>query len=511
MSNNRIENASRNIAVGIISNIILMLMPFVNRTVIIYTLGAEYTGLGSLFSSVLCVLSITELGFNAAIVYSMYSPIAKKDYSAVQKLVALYRHVYKIVGIIITVLGISLLPFLRYLINGDIPANINLYILYILFLIDTVLGYYLFAYKESVIIASQRQDISYLIRTGCRVGQYTLQFIFLLLARNYYVYVILGIVGTLITNLLLAVVSDTMFPEYKIKNIERAHLTKDMKRQMTALLINRICSVTRNSLDSIIISSYFGLVVVAIYNNYYYIMNAVYTILLSIGHSITAVVGNSLVLETSEKNHKDLINLSFMNTWITGLAVICMVCLYQPFMQIWVGEALMLSDYNMILFGVYFYVLCMCTIRNQYITASGTQEHYKTGYILQLIGNIVLNIVLGKLWGITGIILATIITTFFIDFLYMTSVLFKTYFKDFSGLAFILKNMKWLLEVIVVASVTLFITSMVHVGNWLGLIIRLIISIIIPNVFFWLLWRKTNEYQYGKSAISKVLIKFTRK
>lgn len=511
MNNNRLEKASRNIAVGMISNIILMLMPFVNRTVIIYTLGVEYTGLGSLFSSVLTVLSITELGFNAAIVYSMYSPIAKKDYSAVQKLVALYRYVYKLVGICITILGIVLLPFLRYFINGDIPSSINLYVLYILFLLDTVLGYFLFAYKESVIIASQRQDISYLIRTGCRVGQYILQFAFLLFTHNYYIYVIVGIVGTLLTNILLGIVSDTMYPEYIIKSKERAHLTKDMKRQMTALLINRICSVTRNSLDSIIISSYFGLVVVAIYNNYYYIMNAVYTILLSIGHSITAVVGNSLVLETSEKNHKDLINLSFMNTWFTGLAVICMVCLYQPFMQIWVGNSLMLSNYNMVLFCVYFYVLCMCTIRNQYITASGTQEHYKTGYILQLIGNIVLNIVLGKLWGITGIILATIITTFFIDFLYMTCVLFKTYFRDFSGLEYILKNMKWLLEIIAVAFITYFISSRINIGNWLGLIVKLIISFSISNVFFWALWRKSSEFQYGKSAISKILVKFLRK
>ena len=153
------RNASRNIAWGIIERIFSILLPFITRTILIKILGAEYLGLNSLFTSILSVLSISELGIGTAIVFSMYKPIAEDDKDTICALLNIYRKIYIAIGSVILILGLAILPFLPKLIKGDVPADVNLYILYGIHLFDTVIGYYLFSYKAAIFSAHQRNDL----------------------------------------------------------------------------------------------------------------------------------------------------------------------------------------------------------------------------------------------------------------------------------------------------------------------------------------------------------------
>ena len=126
----RTKNSAKNIISGFIMRIISMLMPFIIRTLIIKKLGVDYLGLNSLFSSILQVLSLSELGFATAVAYSMYKPIAEDNKELICALLNLIKKIYRVVGIIILILGIAVMPFLTYLIEGDYPQDINLYILY---------------------------------------------------------------------------------------------------------------------------------------------------------------------------------------------------------------------------------------------------------------------------------------------------------------------------------------------------------------------------------------------
>ena len=112
----RTKNAKRNIAFGIINKIVTLFLPFIIRMVMIREIGAEYLGLSSLFSSILQVLNITEFGFSSAVVYSMYKPIADDDNETLCAILNFYRKIYFVIGLIITVLGLIILPFLKFFI-----------------------------------------------------------------------------------------------------------------------------------------------------------------------------------------------------------------------------------------------------------------------------------------------------------------------------------------------------------------------------------------------------------
>ena len=162
----RTLNAKRNMLASLINRIVSMLLPFVTRTIFIYSLGSLYLGLNSIFSSVLSVLSLAELGVGTAMVYSMYKPIANGDAETVCALLNLYRKIYRIIGAVILVLGLAFTPFLPHIIKGAVPADINLYVLYFINLFSTVVSYFLFAYKNSLLTASQRMDVISHIDTG---------------------------------------------------------------------------------------------------------------------------------------------------------------------------------------------------------------------------------------------------------------------------------------------------------------------------------------------------------
>ena len=454
MGDSRTKNTSRNIAAGLVNRFSTILLTFINRTIILYLLGAEFTGLNSLFTSILGVLSIAELGFDVAIIQSMYKPIAEGDKDKVCELLTLYRKAYYVVGTIILGLGLVLIPFLPMMINGEIPDSINLYLLYILYLMNSVISYFMFAYKESLLLAHQRRDVSHLIRTVFLTIKQIVQAVVLLVFRQFYAYLLMEIVFTILTNLWISKETNQRYPEYQPIAGKKVKMSEDIKKQLKGLVVGNVCDKARNSLDSIILSAFLGLTVVAIYNNYYYIYSAIYGTMLVICNSMGASVGNSIVTETVEKNYEHLNKFSFIVAWISGWLAICMLCVYQPFMELWAGKDLMLSDFNMMLLCLYFYAINMNNIRNQYVSGTGIWWEIRNSNIGEAVANIALNIILGKLFGITGIIAATIITILVFNFFWRTKILFKTYFKGMSLKKFLWNHCYWLVSTALAAIVT---------------------------------------------------------
>ena len=233
MKLNKTKNTIRNLICGIINKLAITIIPFIIRTVIIKKLGSEYLGLSSLFTSILQILNLTELGFSSAIVYSMYKPIANNDKTTVCALLKLYKKIYSFIGIIILILGLMLLPFLNRLINGDVPNDINIYILYLIYLINTVLSYFLFAYKTSLLNAFQRNDIISNVNTVLHIIQSIAQLILLLVYKNYYLYVIIQPIITIFNNLICAIVVRKKYPEYKPEGKVNKEIKKDLRKKVT--------------------------------------------------------------------------------------------------------------------------------------------------------------------------------------------------------------------------------------------------------------------------------------
>ena len=498
------KNARRNILFGILNKVITMFLPFVVRSVIIYALSAEYLGLNSLFSSILQVLNLTELGFSSAIVYSMYKPIAENDDETICALLNFYRKIYFIIGCVVLSLGLLLLPFLDKLINGDVPDNINIYILYLCYLVNTVLSYMMFAYRSSLLNAHQRTDIISNINTITLGSMYFLQIIVLIATKNYYTYVLMMPAFTILNNLIVAAVSRKYYPQYECKGKLDSTLISGIKKQTAGLMVNKICAVSRNSLDNIFVSTFLGLAATAMYGNYYYIMNAIIAILMVVSNGLLAGVGNSIVTEPPEKNYSDLNKINFVYMWFAGWCTICLICLYQPFMKLWVGEKLMFPNVVAIAFGIYFYALEMGVVRGVYSDAAGLWWENRYRAIVETIANLILNYILVKCFGILGIIVATLISLLVINFGFGSQIVFKYYFKNKKLHEYFIYQMYYAFVTLVLGGATYYIVNSIKTDGVVGLALKFLICCCVPNILYVLAYHKTNEYKIAMPWILKI-------
>lgn len=503
-TNSRIKNTSRNIASGIVNRLVAILLPFINRTALLWLLGAEFTGLNGLFSSILQVLNIAELGFHTAVVYSLYEPIAKKNEEEINEKLALLRTVYHYVGLVVFGLGAAIMPFLPRLIKGSYPDGINLYGIFALYLLNSGISYFLFAYKETLLIADQRQDIANNIRTLVNILKNILELSAILLFRNIYAFVVVAIFGTVLTNLLINRVVTQRYPFLKEVRC-KISIPPEMRRRVSGLLIDRICDTFRNSFDSTIISATLGLVAIAIYGNYYYIYSALYGIMLVVCNAMGASVGNSIVIRGEKENYENMLDFSMIFSWILGWSAITMACLYQPFMFLWAGESMMLPVSDMLLFVLYYYIINMNNIRNQYVSGTGIWWELKHSYLLEAFANLTLNIILGKLLGITGVLLATIITIFLFNYLQRNRVLFKYYFRNESIGVFYRQQFFYLGAACVALALTYFLCIRISPAYTAASIaVRLFVCLVVPNLVFAAVYRLSSRWNSSVSFLRRV-------
>lgn len=501
----RTKNTARNMLWGLIEKLLQLVLPFVTRTLILKLIGEQYLGLNSLFTSIISVLNLADLGFGTAITFSMYKPIADNDEHKLCALLGYYKTIYRVIGGIVLGVGIAIMPFLKHLITGEVPNDINLYLLYSIYLLNTVLSYWLFAYKKSLIHAYHRDDVSTKISVSLLILQYGLQIGLLFLFDNYYLYILILPVITLFNNILTAIVAKKMFPSLicrgKVDEITR----KDIKRRVGGAFIGKFCGVTRNSLDSIFISSFFGLTLVAIYGNYYYILTAVHGLLTIVTVAMASGVGNSIAKESVEKNYQDFENFTFLYSWISGWFACCLLCLYQPFMQIWVGEDLMFSSSIMILFPIYLYVMAASDIKNVYYTACGLWWEGRWRAALEFGLNLILNYFGAKYLGVAGIMLATIITMIGVNFIYGTQILFKYYFSKQKLSKYLLKQLLYLAVTSLMAISTYFVCSLLPKSGILYFFLKGIICIILPNLFYFLVYFKTGIFRRAMALFKNLI------
>ena len=495
----RIKNTRRIILTGFASKVLNTVLPFINRTVIIWLLGAEFTGLSGLFSSILQVLSLTEFGFSMTVAYSLYKPLAEDNKKEINKIMTMLRKVYIIVGTSIITLGLLTMPFLKYLIKGEYPDTINLYVLFLLYLVNSGISYFLFAYKGVLLSADQRHDITTKVNTAITLLVNVLQIAVLLIFKNFYLYVLMTIVGSVTSNLIINRIANKRYPYLKVLP-GKLEIPSEIRKQIGGLMINRLSNVSRNSFDSLVISGTLGLVATAQYGNYYSIYAAVFGLVGIISGSMTASVGNSIALKSVHDNYENLLDFSLLYSWITGWCAVTMACLYQPFMKLWVGEDLMLPTYDMFLFVAYFYLINMNHMRNEYILGNPIWWKLKGAYLAEAIGNLVLNIVLGKMFGITGVIIATIVTIFFCNYLMCNSVLFKTYFKDESIRVFYRQQFYYLAVVTAVTGIVYFVCKGIDF-----IVIRALICIVVPNCLFVAFFLPCSRWKSSMQLVKRII------
>lgn len=483
-----------------------IIFPFIIRTILIYTLGVQYVGINGLFSSILQVLSLADLGFSSAIVYSMYRPIAIGDKKYLNALLMFYRKVYRIIGIVILILGLVILPFMKYLIKGTYPNDINIYIIYLIFLFNTTISYFLFAYKKAILIAHQRKDIMDRIIIGVRSTLNILQIVVLLSTKNYYLYIIIMPVITIVDNILCSRQATKIYPDLLCKGeIEKEEKVKIIEK-VKGLLVYKIVGVTRNALDNIFLSAFLGITTVGKYANYFLIMTSIRGFMDVITTSMSASIGNSVATESVDKNYNDLNIFTFLYAWICGWCTVCLYVLYQPFMILWVGKENLFPMPVVAAFSIYFYVWTAGDIRSQYTDACGLWWKEKNRSIVEAIFNIILNYCLVKIWGVFGIIIATAISIGIIGIPWCSKIIFDNYFKNKNVVKFLAYHMFYAIVTIIVVCFTYTIASFIEINGINGFIIKGIICLFVPNICYLTIYFKSKYFKESLEFIKTKLL-----
>ncbi len=500
----RTKNAVRSITAGFGLRIYQTVVPFLMRTVMIHCLGVEYLGLNSLFSSILHILNLAELGVGVAMVFSMYKPVAEEDIPQICALMRLYRRYYRLIGLFIGAAGLALTPFIPHLISGEVPAGINVYVLYLLNLGATVVSYWLFAYRNCLLSAYQRRDVSSLITILTSAVQNVLQLFILLWMKDYYLYVIVLLLGTALNNVVTGLVTMRMFPQCRPEGELAPAEKQQINGKIRDLFTAKLGAVVLNYADTIVMSAFLGLTVLAVYQNYYFILSAVLAVIEMMIGSITAGLGNSFVTESREKNYRDLLKFTFLFLWMTGICVCCFLGLYQPFMEIWMGAELMLPFGLVICFAVYFYVYTLNRLLSIYKDAAGLWHQDRFNPLTCAAVNLALNLLLVKPLGLYGVQLATIVVLGGISIPWQLHNLFTLFFERGQFGRFARLIGKFLLLTAASGICTALICSQIRLGLWPTLLVCMAICLIVSNVLFLIFLRRDEQFRPAVQFVDRL-------
>lgn len=503
----RTKNAGRNVFFGSILKIYQLLVPFMMRTIMIYQMGIEYAGLNNLFTSIFQVLNLAELGIGAALTVSMYKPIAEDDSEEICALLRLYRTCFNVIGAVVLWLGVMCLPFLPQLISGDIPDSLNLHILYMLYLLNTVLSYWLFSYKKSLLYAHQRNDINSKILILTNTFQYVGQAFVLLIVKNYYLYLLLAIISQILNNSISAVVVNRIYPQYKpYGKLEKA-VTDEIKKKVQGLITNKIGGVILRSADSIVVSAFLGLTTLAIYQNYYFILTAIISIISVVFDACVAGIGNSILIENDNKNFRDFRTLTFITCWLAAICCSCFLVLFQPFISMWVGREYLMEYPLVICMVVYFFIYEIDSLIGTFKDAAGLWYQDRFRPLITAMVNLILNIILVRYMGLYGVLLSTVISMVVIGIPWLIHNVFNSIFKGNSIGDYVIYLLKFAILTIIGCVLS------VLISNWLGdtvcsFILKAVVAVIIQNIVIVPFYVNSDEFKRAFNIGKRFLKKF---
>lgn len=480
----RTQNVKRNISYGMIERAVAILTAFIVNTVLIKRLGIEYGGLTNSLKSVSNILLFGNFGFEAAVVSSMYKAFSEEDSGTIVAYTSFLKQVYRIIGCILIAACFIAIPFLNQSIHTALPVNIS--VCFLMFISDGIIKYFISGYLWAVPTADQRGNMLSAFGALMSVIKCVLQCIAILSTGNYYMFAFAVPMIAVCQNILIY---KRVMSEYPYLKTVKGTLTSDQKKDLfwkiKGLFFANLANKTRNEMDTTCISIFIGLAAAGVYGNYIQVFAGLNAVLHIINNALIPSVGNSIATETVEKNHADMKRLDKTYIAISGLATVCLLCLYQPFMYMWMGGNLTLQNKDVFMLVIYFYLLKLGDMRYVYYQAAGLWHYGRYFAIAETITNIILNVILCKYFGVFGIIAATTISVFFLNYIACPIILYKRYFKNGKLLSFYTDHIKYSMPVLASAIISWFICQRIpyYAFSVQGVIIWIIKGLICTVIY----------------------------
>ena len=499
-----------NMFTNVFGQALITILGFVTRTVFIYTLGRNYLGISSLFENVLQVLSITDLGLESAVVYSLYKPLQEKDDRLIASIMSLYKKAYRVIGSVILLAGVCLVPVIPYFTRTS-TASVNMMVVYLLYLLQTASSYLLFSYRRTIYFADQRDykasAISYIIRLVSVLAQIVWLLVMQEHAAGYYGYLIICVGMTIATNVTIGFKAGRDYPCICEKKSEKLppQVLHIIKKNVVGTAFYKICGVITNSTDNLLISAMVNLDTVGMYSHYVLISGYVKLYLTKVFDAITASVGNLTV--TASKEHSEFVFkcLCVANTWFYGFCGVALFSLINPFIgTVWLRNSDFVLPYTTV-FLVFLNVI-MEGIQHSitsYLSACGLYWKCKVRSVAAIVLNLVISIVLGKLIGLNGILLGTSMSYLVTMGWYDPWLLYREVFKKPVMGYFA----RYALRLALVIGVGLGLNELCCLlpETLAFFAVRVLIVLVVPNALFFLIYFRTKEFAYMKDALKRTV------
>ncbi len=517
-SKSRIKNSFLNLVTGLGGKLLTTVLDFIVRTVFIHTLGTNYLGINGLFTNILSMLSLANLGIGTAIVYRMYKPLAEQDEQRVRVLLKFYKLAYKLIGTIIFVLGLALIPFLKYLIKdydtlGE--KGINATVLFLMFLFNSASSYWFLAYRTSVVSANQENYILLLINYLAHIVSCVVKILVLLFVEDFIVYTGMSILISIVFSVVSGIVAKKRYPQFFVKekeSLDRKEIS-DMLKDCGALFVYKANSVIINACDNLVLGAIIGLQVVGLYSNYLLFHTTCTSFFNMLVASYKASLGNLYATENEETKIKFFYITLFtivvvMGTFGVGIAVCA-----DEVVQTWVGNDYVIPQPLSILIGIEMYFGGLLDGLGQVRHVSGIFRQMWFRPFISMSVNVVVSVALAQYMGIYGVIIGTICAYVLTNYLIDPHLIFKYAFNSHGSVwVYYKKTVLYLIILAAICALDMLFCNHVFVGHgWFSVIVHVIFTgLSVPAVFALLFW-KTDECRYLVNMTTNALKKVSRK
>lgn len=480
------------------------IFPFISRTVFIYVLGEAYLGINGLFSSILSVLSLAELGIGNVVIFSLYKPLAENDTERLSSYIAFYKTVYRLIAAVVFAVGMALVPFIPHLVK--LPENIDhLYLYYILYVINSALSY-LYVYKTSIINADQKQYVVSIYTTVAMALMHIAQCVVLIIFRNFTAYLVIQVIFTFAQNYALSRKADKL---YKLDYKAAVPLSKAEKKEILgktkAMLSYKLGGVFLNSTASIYISTLVNTVIVGHYNNYTILENFLNKFINIVYNALNASVGN-LNATAGEEKKKSVFNaLMLMFGYIASVALAGYFVVSSKVIEVWVGRSYCIETLAVFALALRFYMPIILYPIWMYRNSTGLFEETKGILIYAGILNVILSYFLGKQMGLAGILLSASIARLLTSFWYEPVVLYKRIFAHSRVSEYFLNVGFSILCVLMTGVCCWCAEEFLLKGVWLSIIFEVFICIAVPSVLYFVRYRKKDAFIYLVETVKRKL------
>lgn len=501
--NSRTVNTIRNFSFSMASYTLNMLLSFVTRTIFIQCLAKEYLGVNGLFSNIISLLSLAELGAGGAFVSLLYKPIAQKKTDDICLVMVSFRKAYRTIAVAIGVIGFSLTPFLDSIVGENNIEELPL--IYVLYICNSIVGY-LCASEKALIKADQKAYIVTKCSQVAVIIQYVLQSLFLVLTHNYIVYLLIQILCAIGGNLYIAHRAGKMYPYLKKKP---GKLPVEMKDDIIKKVKGGFCThfgyVIASGTDSIVISHYLGLTVLGIYSNYLMVLGIIEKFVLMVFEAARASASNFVVSKDKDENYQFFKKMNFFIMVLLGFVCTNLAVLFNPFIKVWIGDEFMMEFPLVFLAVVVFFIGWHGVKLPISLFREATGLYYMDRYfaLLEGIANVCISIALVKKMGLYGVLLGTVISSFITTFsgVYL---IFRYVFQKPIYLYFV-EMVKYILIEVVIGATCITVCRRFPMTNLIQFILCSSVCLIISGGLYFLVFSWTKEFKYFLAVIKNLL------